>query len=631
MNIVKSKHQSIIIPLCAGLLALSLNTVFTSALTYQNSVDVEFTLNPTISINLSSNDLIIDNLTPGSSSDSNIITVDISTNAGYGYYMSATAGTSTGNTDLTNQSSPSAKFTNLSSNVATLSSFPDNNWGYSYSTDNGTTWISGSEGNTAAGYNGLPLDNDDSGATGIILSSTDSFTNTGSIKFKIGAKASPTQASGTYTNTVNFYAVANPEPQLGPESCEAGKICYHVNSLTQTEGTMGKQSASDGNTVTLLASNFSRTGYGFAGWSDTYDYTGNLYGPQEDITVPTGTATNGLSLYAVWIKSEGSIQDQSKVASVCNSLTTAPTDGTANLTSVSALTDQRDNNTYAIAKLADGNCWMIENLRLESTADHNSDGALAQGYGTSATYGNFGGLADAENSGFSSTYTANSLYYSGTQEGTASINIGTSDYSAYRMPRYNNINISTRASNPTDNSGNMYSYGNYYTWHAAIADLTYNGTNNQSTTGTSLCPAGWHLPTGGMAYASGDTSGVNVTGDTSTFREFYNLGYKTMDEVKTAYEDTPNSGYAYYSSNTTNTTGKTAIAAIRSFPNDFLYSGNFDESSSHYRGSQGYYWSSTANDYSFSYYLLLNSFRVYSGTNRASKQYGYSIRCTVGT
>ena len=196
-----------------------------SALTYQSSTNVEFTLNPTISITLSDPNLIIDNLTPGSSNDSNSITVNISTNAGYGYYMSATAGTSTGNTDLTNQSSPSAKFTNLSSNVATLSSFPDNNWGYSYSTDNGTTWISGSEGNTSAGYNGLPLDNDDSGATGIILSSTDSFTNTGSIKFKIGAKASTTQASGTYTNTVNFYAVANPEPQLGPESCDPGKIC----------------------------------------------------------------------------------------------------------------------------------------------------------------------------------------------------------------------------------------------------------------------------------------------------------------------------------------------------------------------------------------------------------------------
>ena len=321
---------------------------------------------------------------------------------------------------------------------------------------------------------------------------------------------------------------------------------------------MGCQSASDGNSIELLASNFSRTGYGFAGWSDKFDYATNpsahFYGPMETITVPTGTTANGLSLYAVWIKSQGSIQDQSKVASVCNSLTTAPTDGTANLTSVSALTDQRDNNTYAIAKLADDNCWMIENLRLESTAEHNSDGTLAQGYGTSATYGNFGGLADAESMNFTGTTMANSLYYSGTQSGTASINIGTSNNPGYRMPRYNNLNTSARATNPTSNTfpennttGGMYSYGNYYTWHAAIADLTYNGTNNQSTTGTSLCPAGWHLPTGGMAYASGSTSGVNVTGDTSTFREFYNLGYKTMDEVKTAYEDKPNDGLSNYS------------------------------------------------------------------------------------
>ena len=57
-----------------------------SALTYQNSVDVDFTINPSLSINLSANDLIINDLTPGSSSDSNIITVDVATNAGYGYY-----------------------------------------------------------------------------------------------------------------------------------------------------------------------------------------------------------------------------------------------------------------------------------------------------------------------------------------------------------------------------------------------------------------------------------------------------------------------------------------------------------------------------------------------------------------
>ena len=592
----------------------------TSALTYQNSVDVEFTFNPVISISLSDNDLIIDNLTPGSSSDSNIITVDVTTNANSGYYVSATAGTKTGNTNLVSNTSSSV-FTNLSSNAATLNDIPSDRWGYSYSKDNGTTWVSGDTTNTSTGYNGLPLDNDDSGATGVIILNTDSFSNSGSFKFKIGAKASPTQASGTYTNTVNFYAIANPEPTLGPESCEAGKICYHKNALTTTEGSMGNQdlddsssAIADGSTVTLLASNFSRTGYGFAGWSDTYDYTGNLYGPQETITTPTGTTANGLSLYAIWVKSEGSIQDTVKVASVCNSLTTAPTDGTASLTSVSALTDQRDNNTYAIAKLADGKCWMIENLRLESTAEHNSDGTLAQGYGTSATYGNFGGLADAESANFSNSTTANSLYYSGTQEGTASINIGTTGIPGRRMPRYNNLNTSTRASNPTNNGGNMYSYGNYYTWHAAIADLTYNGTNNQSTTGTSLCPTGWHLPKGG-----------NKSNEANN--ELWSLVVDGInDGTKPANYDS--STRPYY---TSTPEGSDTSNKLRAYPNNFLYSGRFNTSSAYVRGSCGFYRSSTAGSSSDSYSLYLCSSYVYPGTNYYHKGSGQSIRCAVGS
>ncbi|MBR3256393.1 hypothetical protein IKG10_01850 [Candidatus Saccharibacteria bacterium] len=316
------------------------------------------------------------------------------------------------------------------------------------------------------------------------------------------AYISRTQPADTYEGKVK-YTLVHPEdntPKDSPMECSGGYICYSPNA-NDTLGTMGNQSASDGNSIDLLASNFSRTGYGFAGWSDAFDYTTNqnahFYGPQETITVPTGTTTNGLSLYAVWIKSQGSLQDSTKVAQLCGtgagSLTTAPTDGTANLASVSALTDSRDNNTYAIAKLADGKCWMIENLRLESTNSDNSTGALAQGYGTSSTYGNFSGLADAESANFSNSTTANSLYYSGTQSGTASINIGTSNYPGYRMPRYNNLNTpanaSNRPQNPTSNTFTnnnttvgMYSYGNYYTWHAAIADLTYNGTNNSSVT-----------------------------------------------------------------------------------------------------------------------------------------------------
>ncbi|MBO4276265.1 hypothetical protein J5868_00965, partial [Candidatus Saccharibacteria bacterium] len=46
-----------------------------SALGYQNNVGVSFTFEPVLAINLSSNALIIPNLTPGSSAYSNTITI----------------------------------------------------------------------------------------------------------------------------------------------------------------------------------------------------------------------------------------------------------------------------------------------------------------------------------------------------------------------------------------------------------------------------------------------------------------------------------------------------------------------------------------------------------------------------
>ncbi len=433
------------------------------------------------------------------------------------------------------------------------------------------------------------------------------------------------QMADAYVGKVKYTLVrpASSDPPLHPSTATSGCINYFPNG-SNVEGTMGCQSISSSATsATLLASNFSRSGYGFAGWSDAHNYATNnnahFYGPQEDIIFTAGQYTgtnNGLALYAVWVKSEGSIQDTTKVASVCNRLTTAPTDGTANLSSVSALTDQRDNQTYAIAKLADGKCWMIENLRLESTNSDNSTGALAQGYGTSATYGNFSGLADTESANFSNSTTANSLYYSGTQEGTASIDIGTTNYPGYRMPRYNNANTSSRASSPTTNSTSMYSYGNYYTWHAAIADTTYNGSNNTSSDTTSLCPTGWRLPRGG------DKTRIESNDD----NDFWNLMVDALNGGTNPANYDSNT-YPYYNGSTE--AGPVA-AKLRSFPNNFLYSGYFT-SSALSRGSDGHYWSSTAFDNYSSYHLLLYSSNMYPGTRYFSKYYGYSIRCAAGT
>ena len=456
--------------------------------------------------------------------------------------------------------------------------------------------------------------------------STDATGGTGSsIEATYAAYISGTQAADTYTGKVK-YTLVHPatEVPLQPQATEPGYIAYYPNAK-DTEGTMGRQSLSTSDTsVTLRASNFSRTGYGFAGWSDKFDYATNpeakFYGPNETINFTAGQysgTNNGLSLYAVWVKSQGNLQDSAKVASVCSSLDPAPIDGTANLASVSALTDQRDNNTYAIAKLADGKCWMIENMRLDNTNSDNSTGALAQGYATNTTYGNFAGLANPESPWANNSTTANSLYSTDGADNTT--NIGTTN-AGYRFPRYNNQNTASRASSPAT-SANTYSYGNYYTWAAAIADLNNYTSNNASVTSTSICPNGWRLPTGGQTT-------VNTTAD------FYTLGKSIMkDSSGNSIEPDQNAsgGYGYYGNSVTNAANKTATAAIRSYPNNFLYSGLVYSGSVGDRGSYGNYWSSTAYDSNYAYYLYLYSSNVYPGTDGSVKYYGGSIRCLMGS
>ena len=171
------------------------------ALSYQSSVGVGFTFEPTLNVTLSNSDLVINNLSPGARSDSNIITVGVSTNAAYGYDLLATVGNaSNATTELKNGNN---SFTSLSSNTATLASFDDNKWGYSYSTDSGTSWVSGDQGSASTGYAGLPLYT----GTGVKMASVNSNTDS-SVQFKIAAKAGATQASGEYTNVVNFAAVS---------------------------------------------------------------------------------------------------------------------------------------------------------------------------------------------------------------------------------------------------------------------------------------------------------------------------------------------------------------------------------------------------------------------------------------
>ena len=211
-----------IITLSSEIIMLSFtNIINTSALDYSSNVDIGFTFLPKLSITLSNPNLAINNLVPGGDAvDSNTIAINVSTNIAEGYNLFATVGgnNNTNNgyntTNLVNKVDNSYTFTSLSSNVSELSSFANNTWGYSYCISNCSSastpdtpnpnWISGDYNNASTGYNGLPLYTN----TGIkLVEKADSTSST--VDFKIAAKASSTQPSGEYTNTINFTAISN--------------------------------------------------------------------------------------------------------------------------------------------------------------------------------------------------------------------------------------------------------------------------------------------------------------------------------------------------------------------------------------------------------------------------------------
>ncbi len=238
------------------------------------------------------------------------------------------------------------------------------------------------------------------------------------------------------------------------DSCPVGNICYFGNGAES--GTMSNQTASTGQNVVLIASNFAKPGYGFAGW--VTDPNATPYGSQATITVPD-VSTAGLKLYAKWVQSVGDLQGWTG----CDGLGQG---------AVTALTDTRDNQTYAVAKLADGKCWTIENLRLNTnTATINS----------------------------LNTNNPSSDFLTNAPKIKPNSNLCTSTGSACEDKiQFNMNNLDRELTQSPDGTGNQvawYSYGAYYNWYTVTA-----GNGFHSTVGGvsgDICPIGWHLPTGG--------------------------------------------------------------------------------------------------------------------------------------
>lgn len=106
------------------------------------------------------------------------------------------------------------------------------------------------------------------------------------------------------------------------------------------------------------------------------------------------------------------------------------------------LTDTRDNNTYTVSRLADGLCWMTQNLRIVGKTITSDD-------------------SDVEN-----------------------------DYTIPpSVDEYTNFDELDKSGAYLDNT-----YGAYYTWTAATAGTGNSTLPANHNTSDSICPRGWKLP-----------------------------------------------------------------------------------------------------------------------------------------
>ena len=120
---------------CGVLLGgLLLSTNANATVTYRDSASVQFTFAPVLSMTISADGFIINDLVPGTSSISNTVTTTVTTNSNFGYQLSATVGNSTYNSSDLISSTGNKRFSMISSGTSLTSG----TWGYTL--DSGTTY-----------------------------------------------------------------------------------------------------------------------------------------------------------------------------------------------------------------------------------------------------------------------------------------------------------------------------------------------------------------------------------------------------------------------------------------------------------------------------------------------------------
>ncbi len=205
---------------------------------------------------------------------------------------------------------------------------------------------------------------------------------------------------------------------------------------------------------------------------------------------------------------------------ICNNVDT--------LNSSLQLLDTRDNKLYWVTKLADGNCWMTQNLDYDIAGDSSDiysglDGSAITLMGNNNAYStyNFDGIEDLgsfSNASDRICFFGPSL--SSSKQGGCSFNVG--NYYAANGTSTTPLPISC---NTTTNDGENchYHLGNYYTSNATtVTDLIDSGME------ASICPQHWALPQQSLYSSLYSLLGSNIS---TAPASYFNFVGKVHDSV----------------------------------------------------------------------------------------------------
>ncbi len=427
-----------------------------------------------------------------------------------------------------------------------------------------------------------------------------------------GASNGGSLLAGTYSMADNGRVVYTLEMD---NTCANYTVAFDANEPSDAPtatGTMENQSITEGVPTPLTANAFEITGYAFMGWNTVADGSGVSYADGASVTNLTAANTT-ITLYAQW--SQNIIQNYAR----CPYLEVGDTE---------LLTDIRDGKTYWIAKMADGHCWMTQNLDLDIETTPNKVATLTSENTDLVAY-NINGYTSAL--GYSQDPTTQVITWTPDRATILKEDLSSSNWAASNnystnwsfnpgdyyytdqfqpqlaSPGLNYLipeQMNTDYINTTPYSSNgVHGYvGNYYTWTTAVASnstLEYT-SNTESNIGSnpqnSICPAGWRLPL-----------------TTKISPDYTNEG--SLDEIKRLN---------YVLNNNKNVTNSSAKLEAGPF---YMTRAGYVENGAITRAGRGSgFWTSTLKNSSDAFTLYEAGVEVFA-PSASKRNLGYPIRC----